>query len=574
MKATPTRSRRPLTLAISLALAAGGVHAATITVNTSADNTTAGDGYCTLREAIGVITAEVESGDCGNSGAGFGTNDTIVFNSAVPSASTITLGGTELSVVELSAPLTIQGGGQTIDANNHSSILYVESAALSVSNLTLTGGNAGAGHSTGGGIFARYHSTLTLTNVAVTDNFAYKGGGVFASYDTTVTLTGSTVSDNIAFNGGGVYADQGTVTLNNSTVSDNFADLDGGGIYASQNSLTLNNSTVSGNSAYYGGGTYSHLGSLTLTSATISGNTASWKGGGMYAHQTAVTLNGSRASGNSVAIGRGGGMYANLSPVMLTDSTLSGNSAAYGGGMFNEQGTLTLSKSDLSDNSASSGGGGVYASANSILIVTNSTISGNSAGTGGGGVYALQNAVVTLANATLTENSAVNGGGMLTSRSTVTLTNSTVSGNSASNAGGGLYAYGSTATLSMTNTIVSGNTATHHVDLDLYLASLDANYSVLGTALDKSPYDNSAYHNIFTDNPQLSALNDNGGPTLTMALMSGSPAIDAGADTVCAAPPVNDVDQRGITRPLGAHCDIGAYELVDDIFADGFELGP
>ncbi len=60
--------------------------------------------------------------------------------------------------------------------------------------------------------------------------------------------------------------------------------------------------------------------------------------------------------------------------------------------------------------------------------------------------------------------------------------------------------------------------------------------------------------------PVLGPLQDNGGPTWTMALGPGSAAIDAADDAICAADPVNNLDQRGVTRPQGAHCDIGAYE--------------
>jgi hypothetical protein len=62
--------------------------------------------------------------------------------------------------------------------------------------------------------------------------------------------------------------------------------------------------------------------------------------------------------------------------------------------------------------------------------------------------------------------------------------------------------------------------------------------------------------------PMLGPLQDNGGPTETMALGEGSAAIDAADDAICAAPPVNNLDQRGVTRPQGLHCDIGAVEQV------------
>ncbi len=71
--------------------------------------------------------------------------------------------------------------------------------------------------------------------------------------------------------------------------------------------------------------------------------------------------------------------------------------------------------------------------------------------------------------------------------------------------------------------------------------------------------------------PMLAALADNGGPTQTMALTPISPAIDAGDDSNCAADPVSGVDQRGVSRPQGAHCDMGAYELGDGNFSDGFD---
>jgi hypothetical protein len=59
----------------------------------------------------------------------------------------------------------------------------------------------------------------------------------------------------------------------------------------------------------------------------------------------------------------------------------------------------------------------------------------------------------------------------------------------------------------------------------------------------------------------LGSLRDNGGPTKTMALLPGSPAIDAADDAVCAAPPVNEIDQRGEPRPAGPHCDMGSFEV-------------
>jgi len=70
--------------------------------------------------------------------------------------------------------------------------------------------------------------------------------------------------------------------------------------------------------------------------------------------------------------------------------------------------------------------------------------------------------------------------------------------------------------------------------------------------------------------PMLGELTDNGGPTQTLALLPGSAAIDSGNDTICAASPINNLDQRGYMRPVGDHCDIGAFEFgaVPQIFED------
>ena len=142
------------------------------------------------------------------------------------------------------------------------------------------------------------------------------------------------------------------------------------------------------------------------------------------------------------------------------------------------------------------------------------------------------------------------------------MTNSTLSGNDATY-GGGISNFG---TAKVTNTIVAGNGSSADIgpDVDGRLPITSGGHNVIGktdgssgwTGTDKtgtaaSPLD-----------PLLGPLSDNGGPTRTIPLLRGSLAIDAGDDAVCAAPPVSGVDQRGATRPQGAHCDIGAFEYT------------
>ena len=130
------------------------------------------------------------------------------------------------------------------------------------------------------------------------------------------------------------------------------------------------------------------------------------------------------------------------------------------------------------------------------------------------------------------------------------MSNSTFSGNSAT-AGGGIDNNGGTATLK--NTLV---------------ASSPTGGNCGGTITDGGgnlSYGDATCPGINGD-PKLGPLQDNGGPTQTMALGAGSAARDAAVDAICAAPPVNNLDQRGVTRPQGAHCDIGAYEAKPPVY--------
>jgi hypothetical protein len=132
-----------------------------------------------------------------------------------------------------------------------------------------------------------------------------------------------------------------------------------------------------------------------------------------------------------------------------------------------------------------------------------------------------------------------------------TITNVTFSGNGA--ASGGTIRMREGADLTLKNTIVTASPSGGNCDR----AVIDG-----GTNLE---YGNGAASTTcgFTSasaDPLLGALANKGGPTQTMRLLAGSPAIDRGNDAVCEAPPVDNKDQRGVTRPLGAHCDIGAFE--------------
>lgn len=333
------------------------------------------------------------------------------------------------------------------------------------------------------------------------------------NFSKDLTLDGS--GQTVVLSGGGLrrvaYMAYTTVTLNHLTITAGSADY-GAGIYNDNGTLTVIDSTVSDNIATQDGAGIYNLGTLTVTDTTLSGNSATWSGGGIYATNHA-TLNHVTLSGNSAY--DGGGIY-NFYILAVTNSTLSNNSASYGGGISNQNlATLNITGSTLFNNSAAIYGGGIY-NANSATV-TNNTLVENSSSVEGGGVY--------------------NNG-------TLTITNSTFSGNRADYNGGGIFqsAFG---TLNFSNTIATNSPSGG----DCYL-----NGATLGTHahnLVVNNVGNSCGAAIAAD-PQLGPLANNGGLTQTMALLTGSPAIDMGASC-----PTND--QRGLARQ-GAACDIGAYE--------------
>ncbi len=269
-----------------------------------------------------------------------------------------------------------------------------------------------------------------------------------------------------------------------------------------------------------------------------------------------LTVTNSTFSGNSggVAIGNGAGT------VTVTNSTFSNNSGYEGGAIYNGGGTLTVTNSTFSGNVAHNRGfGGAIENSSGTVTVTNSTFSGN-LGIGGFGGAIDNGGTLILTNSTFTGNSAFVGGAIYNG-GTLIVTNSTFSGNGAEDGNGGAIenfcADGvSSCAATLTNTIVanspSGGNCVGTITDDGH--NLDD-----GTTCGFS----TANGSLGNTDPKLAAgLADNGGPTQTIALEAGSPAINAGDESVCAAAPVNGLDQRGFARPRTgyANCSIGAYE--------------
>jgi hypothetical protein len=418
----------------------------------------------------------------------------------------------------------------------------------------------------------------------------------------TLTVTDATISRSVHnLNFGCGIANFGTLTVNRSIVSDN----SDAGIY-NLSRLDVVNSTFNGN----GGEGIRNNGALTLTGSTVSdtsgvgidnlGGTAAiigstlsrnfWgnidlgAGGGIFNNSGTLLVVGSTINGNFGATG-GGGIFNTGGTVTVFNSTLSGNRAINGGGIDNVmRGTMTILNSTLADNSAAANGGGIFNYTGGRLSITNSTLSGNSAVIGGGGgIDNEASSAVDIASSTLSGNVSGGDGGGILNAGTLTVTNSTLSGNTANNGGGIANGGGATVTYST----ISGNVATTTgggLEQTGSGQTTARNMLLAGNTAPSSPDVsnrlNSQGHNLIGDgsggggytdtdlvgsadnpiDPLLGPLQDNGGPTLTMALLPGSPARAAGDHSDLRPPPW---DQRGPGYPRWVNnaVDIGAYEV-------------
>ncbi len=389
-------------------------------------------------------------------------------------------------------------------------------------------------------------------------SFTLKSGvSVYGGFDGTETLrTQRDFEINIAVLSGdiGIPSDNSDnsyhVVVGSNT--DNATLLDGFTITGGNAS---SNSSVSDQSK--GGGMYNYIGSPTVSNVIFSDNYATF-GGGMYTDEWD---------------GPGPYPYIPVGPV-LTNVVFRNNTAVEGGGMRNENySNLILTNVIFDDNVATRSGGGMENFNYSSPVLTNVAFINNTAGDlgVGGGMFNWVGNNPSLINVTFSGNTANWGGGLGNYQSSPSMTNVTFSGNSAITYGGGI-SNESNSNPTLNNVTVNGNSAVTYGG-GIYNDSYGSNVSVHNSIL----YDNSGgevYNVIGTANvtysivqggysgtgnldadPLLGPLQDNGGFTQTMTLDAGSPAIDAGDDANCPA-----TDQRGVTRPQGSHCDIGAYE--------------
>ena len=452
-------------------------------------------------------------------------------------------------------------GGQILSntAGLHGGGVYVDQSSATFNQT----GVSTIAHNTadyGGGVFVN-SGTATLSGGQILSNTASgDGGGMYVNQSSaTFTQTGvSTIAHNTASgafsNGGGVFVSSGRVTLSGGQILNNSASGNGGGLYISDGRATLSGGQILSNTAgLHGGGVYIHQSSATFTQtgvSTIAHNSASSShGGGVYVYAGSATLSGGQILSNTAGL-HGGGVYVDQSSATFNQtgvSTIAHNTADYGGGMFVYNGTATLSGGQISSNTASGDGGGVFVDSGQATL-SGEQISSNTASDNGGGIFN-HSGTLNLANTTVSRNTATTfSGGGLYSGGTVVLTHTTIASNTASSGGDGVHRAGGTVLLR--NTIVAHNGAANcngGLTSDGYNLEDGATCGLTGTG------------DITNTNPLLGPLADNGGDTQTHALLAGSPAIDA---AVCVSGLATD--QRGIPRPQGSQCDIGAYEKQNE----------
>lgn len=301
-------------------------------------------------------------------------------------------------------------------------------------------------------------------------------------------------------------------------------------------SVTIRGLTIRGGSAPVGGGIYneSPQSTVTIYNSVVTNNTAT---GNVSSHFRSW-----------------GGGIANVGGMSVINSEVRSNTAvgSLGGGISNHQGVLTIESSTIRNNSSGiSADRSTVAGGYGTLVIINSTISGNSVG----GINIDKNQT-TITNSTISGN---NGYGIAEGNNAdgwLKLNNVTITDNS----GVGLLKEAPFADITMNNSLLYNN-GTADCDANPTFSSLtfaQQDYNLIGTVGNRCEVSTS--HNIIGVDPLIDPLGDNGGLTSTHALLAGSPAIDAGDIATCAT-----TDQRGNPRPEGNSCDIGAYELRQEL---------
>ena len=335
-------------------------------------------------------------------------------------------------------------------------------------------------------------------------------------------------------------------------------------------------------------------GGLITFDPALAGKTIGLTSGPLLISGKTVNIDGSDAPGLAVS---GGGTDRVLivdpgATAQVSDLTLADGYGFQLAGCVLNNGTLTLDHVTVTGCLMTTtagdfwqGGGGIYNGDGATFNLIDSSVVNNTAGWSGGGVYSFFNTNTTITRSTISGNLSNDVGGGIRSLGNAEIINSTISGNTATGwYGGALFV--TDGVVNLTNVTVADNVSPELAPADVFVgtftaanATLTLSNSIVASEQDNcffAPWGSGVvtlmadHNNVLTDatcfagasdlvvaDAGFGPLADNGGSTETHALLAGSPAIDAADVAACPA-----TDQRGVTRPQGAGCDVGAYEFV------------
>jgi predicted outer membrane repeat protein len=509
----------------------------------------------------------------------------------------------------IEAPVTINGTGDvTFKRWVNSPFLrffYVtETGELYLNNINLENGYPPPDKVDDGGAILNLGGRVELTDCELVNNISKLGGAVY-NRDGVLRIWNTTLRDNMAGECGGAIASvNGIIYTEEATFLSNQSNFHGGAICNVGAMQIENNTLFQFNTAAESGGAIYHYGESTMqiTDAVFSDNTADYCGGaisdGYGSHDDHFTTIQNCLFENNIASVNGGAI--NVSAVRMnihSGSQFINNQATRGGAVYSQGTDLNISTSILENNHADNSGGAVWLGRDTTATLVLDNIVNNIAEIGGGGIWNL--GITIIDRTTIDQNQAVQTlAGGIHNDGNLTITYSTISNNTSARFGGGIYNDYS-GNLVIFNSTISGNqsiygSAIYNTDqVNLSHSTIAFNYAELGCAVfsdvggavtvknsiiannngeggncvgavdalgDNLDDDGTCYFSITAD-PKLEPLADNGGDTLTHAILFSSPAMDAITDcTDIGGSPVVDLDQRKISRPQIDACDIGAYE--------------
>ncbi|MGK7952811.1 MAG: choice-of-anchor Q domain-containing protein [Xenococcaceae cyanobacterium] len=533
-----------------------------LTVNTTADENDGGNEGTGLSLRDAIITVLQAVAEANSSGVEL--EDEYIIELEGGSTYNLTLNGGDLlsGDLDVTGNVTIRAKGDEaaiIDASGlteRDRVFDIGNGNVNLERLIITGGRAepsssAAGEDSGGGIRVLPNANLTMSESLVFNNFAVAtGGGIASAANSTVTLIDSWIDNNQANDdGGGIATSSSNFIIRNSQISRNvgnlkvFALAGGGGISNLEGYLRIEDSSIESNTGYDGGGGIFNNADLDILNTEIRDNIsigdslAHGYGGGIHNRGNLVIRSSNIHHNNTrntfSGTADGGGIYTSRGIVRIIETTISNNTTrGLGGGINLTGGEVGIYSSTISGNIAAKGslynegGGGISngdaSRSGGILRVINSTVSGNRTSGNGGGI---QNTTVGgLANPNAPSNS----------RQQTFIINSTIVNNTANEEGdnrglgGGVANNLESDRLIIENSIIAGNFSSGgNVSSDLFGSITGARNNLIGN-LDRAEGTIGTGSDIVNPDVRLTPLQDNGGETLTHALLEGSPAIDAG----------------------------------------------